>query len=147
MVIGIDIDIRKHNRAEIDAHAMRKRITLLEGSSVSEEILAQVEKAASTRQRVMVILDSNHTHEHVASELKLYSPFVHRDGYMVVLDTIIEDMPEDLFPDRPWGKGNNPKTAVWAFLRENDRFTIDSSIEGKLLTTVAPDGYLRCVKD
>jgi cephalosporin hydroxylase len=147
MVLGIDIDIRKHNRAEIDAHPMRKRITLLEGSSTSDEVMAEVHRAAKGRKRILVILDSNHTHAHVAAELKLYSPLVRKGGYLVVLDTVIEDMPEGMFPDRSWGKGNNPKTAVWEFLKTNDRFEIDASLEGKLLITVAPDGYLRCVKD
>jgi cephalosporin hydroxylase len=147
MVLGIDIDIRKHNRDEIDAHPMRKRITLLEGSSTSDAILAEVNKIAKGCKRVLVILDSNHTHEHVAGELKLYSPLVKKGGYLIVLDTVIEDMPDDLFPDRSWGKGNNPKTAVWEFLKSNDRFEIDSDLEAKLQITVAPDGYLRCVKD
>ena len=126
---------------------MRKRITLLEGSSTSEEVLLEVNRIATGSERILVILDSNHTHEHVAEELRLYSSLVRKDGYLVVLDTVIEDMPNDLFPDRPWDKGNNPKTAVWEFLRTNNRFVIDSDLESKLLITVAPDGYLRCVKD
>jgi cephalosporin hydroxylase len=147
VVLGVDIDIRKHNRAEIDAHPMRKRITLLEGSSTSAAILAEVNKIAEDRKRILVILDSNHTHEHVAGELKLYSPLVKKGGYLIVLDTVIEDMPDGLFPDRSWGKGNNPKTAVWEFLKTNRRFEIDSDLEAKLQITVAPDGYLKCVKD
>jgi cephalosporin hydroxylase len=147
MVLGIDIDIRSHNRAEIDAHPMRKRITLLEGSSISDVVLSEVNRIARDRKRILVILDSNHTHEHVAGELRLYSPLVREGGYLVVLDTVIEDMPEGLFTDRSWGKGNNPKTAVWEFLRTNDRFEIDSDLEAKLQITVAPDGYLKCVKD
>ncbi|MBA3831425.1 MAG: cephalosporin hydroxylase family protein [Chthoniobacterales bacterium] len=147
MVLGIDIDIREHNRAEIDAHPLRRRITLLEGSSISAEIVAEVHRMAGSRQRTMVILDSNHTHEHVAAELALYSPLVRMGGYLVVLDTVIEDMPDGLFPDRDWGKGNNPKTAVWQFLRDNDRFRIDADLQAKLQITVAPDGYLECVKD
>lgn len=146
-VVGIDIDIRAHNRAEIEQHPLKKRITLLEGSSTSEAILADVKRAAEGRQRVMVILDSNHTHDHVVHELELLAPLVTKGSYLIVLDTIIEDMEEDSFPDRPWGKGNNPKTAVWEFLRRNDRFEIDHDIEAKLLITVAPDGYLKCVKD
>jgi cephalosporin hydroxylase len=146
-VIGIDIDIRKHNREEIERHPMSKRITLLEGSSTSDEIMTEMKRLVSDSDRVMVILDSNHTHEHVLQELELYSPLVGRNSYLVVLDTVIEDMPEEMFSDRPWGKGNNPKTAVWEFLRRNDRFEIDRDIEAKLLITVAPDGYLKCVKD
>lgn len=145
-VIGIDIDIRAHNRAEIEKHPLNRRLTLLEGSSTSDEIVAEVKRLAVGRERIMVILDSNHTHDHVARELTLYSPFVTKDSYLVVLDTVIEDMEADAHPDRPWGKGNNPKTAVWEFLKANDRFEIDRNIEAKLLVTVAPDGYLKCVK-
>jgi cephalosporin hydroxylase len=144
--IGIDIDIRAHNRAEIEKHPMSKRVTLLEGSSTSPEIVAELKNLAAGRKQIMVILDSNHTHDHVASELALYSSFVTKGSYLVVLDTIIEDMDADAHPDRPWGKGNNPKTAVWEFLGASDRFEIDRNIEAKLLVTVAPDGYLRCVK-
>jgi cephalosporin hydroxylase len=147
IVVGVDIDIRAHNRAEIERHPLSKRLTLLEGSSTSEEILSQVKRIAQGRKRVMVILDSNHTHAHVAQELELYSPLVTKGSYLVALDTVIEDVDEETFPNRPWGKGNNPKTAVWEFLRGNDRFVIDQDIEAKLLITVAPDGYLKCVKD
>jgi cephalosporin hydroxylase len=146
-VIGIDIDIRKHNRREIERHPMSKRITLMEGSSTSEAVVGDVRRLARDRERVMVILDSNHTHDHVLRELNLYSPLVSKNSYLVVLDTAIEDVPSDSFPDRPWGKGDNPKTAVWEFLKSNDRFEIDRDIDGKLLITVAPDGYLKCVKD
>lgn len=145
-VLGIDIDIRQHNRIEIEKHPMFKRITMIEGSSVDETIGKQVYEFAKGKQTVLVCLDSMHTHEHVQKELKLYSPLVTKGSYLVVFDTIIEDMPDDLFADRPWGKGNNPKTAVHEFLKTNDRFVIDKDIENKLLITVAPDGYLRCVK-
>lgn len=145
-VIGIDIDIRAHNRVEIEKHPMNERITLLEGSSTSDEIVSKVKKLAQGRSRVMVILDSNHTHDHVAGELALYSPLVTEGSYLVVLDTIIEDVEADTSPARAWGKGNNPKTAVWEFLEKNHRFEIDRDIEAKLLVTVAPDGYLKCIK-
>lgn len=146
-VLGIDIDIRKHNRDEIEKHRMFKRITMIEGSSIAPEIAASVRAYAANKSRVLLILDSNHTHEHVLEELRLYSSLVRQGSYIVVLDTVIEDMPADAFPDRPWGKGDNPKTAVREFLKTNDRFAIDSSIENKLLITVAPGGYLKCVKD
>lgn len=148
-VLGIDIDIREHNRVEIEKHSMSKRITLIQGSSTDEEVVQQVRNFAEgkRRKRVFVVLDSNHTHDHVLRELELYSSLVTKGSYLVVFDTIIEDMPEDFFPDRPWGKGNNPKTAVWKFMKTNDRFIIDKEIEDKLLITVAPDGYLKCVKD
>lgn len=146
-VLGIDIDIRAHNRREIEDHAMIKRITMLEGSSTAAEIVNQVYEFAQGKKSVLVILDSNHAHSHVLEELEAYSPLVPRGSYLVVFDTIIEDMPEDFFSDRPWGKGDNPKTAVREFLKANDRFEVDEEMESKLLITVAPGGYLRCVKD
>ena len=146
-VLGIDIEIREHNREELTRHLMSKRIRLLEGSSTSHSVINEVKHRVQGKERVLVILDSNHTHDHVLRELELYSPFVKKGSYVVVLDTVIEDMPEGSFPDRPWGKGNNPKTAVHHFLRSTDRFEIDRVVEAKLLITVAPEGYLKCVKD
>lgn len=147
LVLGIDIEIRDHNRAEIEKHPMSKRIKLIEGSSIADETVAQVAAETKGQEVVMVVLDSNHTHEHVARELELYAGFVTKGSYLVVFDTIIEDLPADFFPNRPWAPGNNPKTAVWEFLERNDRFVIDEEMNSKLLITVAPDGYLRCVKD
>jgi cephalosporin hydroxylase len=147
LMVGIDVDIRAHNRAAIEAHPMFRRIKMIEGSSVDPEVIAQVTKLASGRKRVMVVLDSNHTHDHVRRELDAYSPLVRSGSYLVVLDTIIEDMPVTLYPDRPWGPGNNPKTAVRDFLAVNDRFRVEADIEHKLLITVAPGGYLKCVRD
>lgn len=146
-VLGVDVDIRDHNRLEIEKHPMCKRITMIEGSSIDETVVRQVREFASNKQRIMLLLDSNHTHEHVLQELQLYSPLVTVGSYLVVFDTVIEDMPEGFFPERAWDKGNNPKTAVWEFLKTNDRFVIDKAIENKLVITVAPDGYLKCVKD
>jgi len=146
-VLGIDVDIREHNRIEIEKHPMAKRITMIQGSSTEESVANQVHEVARGKKQVLVTLDSNHTHHHVLKELELYSPLVTKGSYLVVFDTIIEDMPDDFFPDRPWGKGNNPKTAVREFLKTNDRFVVDKEIENKLLITVAPDGYLRCIKD
>jgi len=142
-VLGVDIDIRAHNRSAIEAHPMKKRITMIEGSSIAPEIVEKVGKHADGKQRILVCLDSNHTHDHVAAELEAYSSLVTVGSYCVVFDTVIEDMPEDSFPDRPWGKGNNPKTAVWKFLESHPEFEIDKSIQHKLLITVAPDGYLK----
>lgn len=146
-VLGIDIEIREHNRVEIEKHPMFKRITMIEGSSIDEEVVKQVYEFARAKKPVLVVLDSNHTHAHVLRELELYSPLVTKGSYLVVFDTIIEDMPDELWPDRPWGKGNNPKTAVCEFLKTNDRFIVDKEIEHKLLITAAPDGYLKCIKD
>lgn len=146
-VLGVDIDIRKHNREEIEKHPMFKRIKMIEGSSVNEKNVRKVYELAEGKRKVLVALDSNHTHDHVLKELQLYSPLVKKGSYVVVFDTVIADLPEDFFSDRPWGKGNNPKTAVWEFLQTNDRFEVDKEVEAKLLITVAPDGYLKCVKD
>jgi cephalosporin hydroxylase len=148
-VLGIDIDIRKHNRVEIERHPLVKRITMIQGSSTNEGVVQQACNFARGRRSksVLIVLDSNHTHDHVLRELELYSPLVTQGSYLVVFDTIIEDMPRDFFPDRPWSKGNNPKTAVQEFLKTNDRFVVDKEIQNKLLITVAPDGYLKCIKD
>jgi len=145
-VCGIDIEIRPHNRIGIENHPMFKRITMLEGSSTDEDILNRVAKRARNKKRIMVVLDSNHTHDHVMEELQLYAPLVTKGSYLVVFDTVVEDMSENLFPDRPWGRGNNPRTAVQAFLETTDRFEVDHQIESKLAITVAPGGYLKCVK-
>jgi cephalosporin hydroxylase len=144
-VIGVDIDIRKHNREAIEAHPMAKRITMFEGSSVDPAILAQVLAAVGDAKRVLVSLDSNHTHEHVLAELHAYAPMVSKGSYCVVFDTVIEDLPDDMFKDRPWSRGDNAKTAVHEFLKGNAAFEIDKVIENKLLITVAPDGFLKRV--
>ncbi|MBC3383245.1 cephalosporin hydroxylase family protein [Pseudomonas sp. SWRI179] len=144
-VLGVDIDIRQHNREAIEAHPMTKRISMIQGSSIDAAIVSQVRERIQGK-KVLVVLDSNHTHEHVLQELRLYAPMVSVGSYCVVMDTVVEDMPEDAFPDRPWGKGDNPKTAVWAYLKENTDFEIDEAIHSKLLITVAPDGYLRRVR-
>jgi len=144
-VVGIDIEIRSHNRKAIEEHPMFRRISMIEGSSIASDVIAEVIEKTRVRERVLVCLDSNHTHAHVLAELEAYAPLATIGSYCVVLDTIIEDMPADLFPDRPWGPGNNPKTAVWEYLKTHPEFKIDKSIEHKLLITVAPDGYLKRV--
>jgi cephalosporin hydroxylase len=145
-VLGIDIDIRAHNRAAIEAHPMAHRIDMLQGSSIAPDIVSQVRQTAERFERVLVILDSNHTHDHVLAELEAYAPLVSVGSYCVVFDTVVEDLPDGLSEPRPWGKGNNPKTAVHEFLRGDDRFEIDRDIEAKIQITVAPDGYLRRVR-
>ena len=145
-VVGIDIDLRAHNRAAIESHPMFRRIELIEGSSVSREVAAAVQEHVEGKRAVLVVLDSNHTYAHVLEELKIYSDYVTRGSYIVVFDTLLEDMPDDLVKDRPWGSGNNPKTAVLEFLESNDAFEVDKSLESKLLISVAPDGYLKRVK-
>ena len=144
-VLGIDIDIRPKNYKAIGQHPMYGRIDMIEGSSIDSAIVEQVRQRASGFQRVMVFLDSNHTHEHVLAELKAYSPLVTPGSYCVVFDTVVEKLPGDFFQDRPWSRGNNPMTAVKAFLAEQSDFIVDEAIEDKLQITVAPNGYLKRV--
>ncbi len=153
-VLGIDIDIRQHNKEAIQSHPMSKRIQMIEGSSTSLETISDVRRIAQKHKRILVCLDSNHTHDHVLEELKHYAPLVSRGSYCIVFDTVIEDMPDNFFPNRPWRKGNNAKTAVLAFLDgirssatigadgHQLRFEIDKSVENQIQVTVAPDGYL-----
>lgn len=156
-VVGIDIDIRPHNLEAITRHPLAKKITLIQGSSVAEPVVAQVRELAARHQRVMVFLDSNHTHEHVLAELEAYAPLVSPGSYCMVGDTVIEDAPAGMVSERPWGKGNSPKSAVWEYLRrlaEEGRacaqgqplhFQIDRQLEDKILLTGSPDGYLKRV--
>lgn len=146
LVIGIDIDIRPHNRKLIEEHPMSKRIRMVEGSSISNEVFEEVKKYTANKSKILICLDSNHTHEHVLEELKLYAPLTSVGSYCVVFDTAVEDLPDSLYENRPWGKGDNPKTAVWEYLKTHDEFEIDAAIHSKLLITVAPDGYLKRVK-
>ncbi len=145
-VLGVDIDIRSHNREAIEAHPLASRIEMIQGSSIDSELVSSVRERAKGFSKVMVLLDSNHTHDHVLAELEAYAPIVTPGSYCIVFDTIVEDMPKSMFPDRPWGPGNNPKTAVHQFLQTHPEFTIDTAIQNKLLITVAPDGFLRRVK-
>jgi len=145
-VLGVDIDIRPHNRAAIEAHPMASRIQMIQGSSIDPGVIAKVHAIAANYSRVLVCLDSNHTHEHVLAELHAYAALTSVGSYCVVFDTFVEDMPKEIFPDRNWGPGNNPKTAVWEFLKVHSEFEIDKNIHNKLLITVAPDGWLRRVR-
>lgn len=145
-VIGVDIDIRTHNRVAIESHPMFRRITLLEGSSVDNVIIDQVKEIAFEKERVLVCLDSNHTHDHVLQELELYAPLTTVGSYCVVFDTVIDDLPDDMYPDRPWGPGNNPKSAVYQYLKSHPEFEIDKALDAKLMISVAPEGYLKRVR-
>ena len=142
----VEIDLRAHNREALVAHPMYPRLRIFDGSSVDAKIASVIAEKAAKCERVMVILDSNHTHEHVLGELNLYASLVSVGSYCVVFDTVIEDLDGVEFVDRPWGKGNNPKTAVAEFLRTNSDFVVDYSIDEKLLISVAPGGYLKRVK-
>lgn len=145
-VIGVDIDIRSHNRKAIEEHPMFKRISMIQGSSIEPEIVAQVIEKAKGKKRILVCLDSNHTHAHALAELEAYARLTSVGSYCVVFDTLIEDMGDGVYPDRPWGPGDNPKTAVWEYLRTHPEFEIDKDIQNKILITVAPDGYLKRVR-
>lgn len=142
-VLAVDIDIREHNQEAIEMHPMSSRIQMIQGSSIAPDIIAQVQDIATNYNRVLVCLDSNHTHDHVLAELKAYAHLTSIGSYCCVFDTVVEDMPADMFPDRPWGPGDNPKTAVWEYLKSHPEFEIDKSIQHKLLITAAPDGYLK----
>jgi cephalosporin hydroxylase len=128
-VIGVDVDIRKHNLEALNKHPMRNRMELIEGSSIDPKIIAKVHKLSNKYNRIMVFLDSNHTHEHVLEELKAYAPLVTSGSYCVVFDSVIEDFPANYEFNRPWGLGNNPKTALWEFIESNPDFVIDFSIQ------------------
>ena len=142
-VIGIDIDIRTHNRAAMEAHPFSHKIEMIEGSSIEEETIAKASAAIPAESKVMVCLDSMHTHDHVLAELNAYAPLVTPDCYCIVFDSFVEDMPKDFFEDRPWNVGNNPKTAIHAWLKSNSMFEIDKTMAQKLMVTVAPDGFLK----
>lgn len=145
-VLGVDVDIRAHNRAEIEQHPMAHRIQMIEGSSTDETIARQVRDRAANHDKILLCLDSNHTHEHVLTELNLYTPLVSPGSYAVVFDGVIEQMPAAFSADRPWGQGDNPLTAVRTFLRDHDEFEVDQALEAKLQITAAPSGYLRRVR-
>lgn len=145
-VLGVDIDIRAHNRKAIEDHPMAKRIDMIQGSSISEETIAKVKAFASDKKKILISLDSNHTHDHVLAELQAYAPLTSVGSYCVVFDTVVEDMQADMFDDRPWGLGDNPKTAVWEYLKSHPEFEIDKSIDNKLMISVAPDGFLKRVR-
>lgn len=145
-VLGIDIDIRAHNRKAIEEHPLSKRITMIEGSSIDPEVIAQVKEKAKGKKRILVCMDSNHTHDHVLAELEAYAPLTSVGSYCVVFDTFVEDVPADVFQNRPWHPGNSPKTAVWEYLKTHPEFEIDKSIQHKLLITLVPDGYLKRVR-
>lgn len=145
-VLGIDIDIRSHNRRAIEEHPLFHRISMLEGSSVDSDIIDKVHKVAKKYSRIMLMLDSNHTHEHVLAELNAYAHLVSVGSYSIVFDTLVAYMPDDFYPNRPWGKGNNPLTAVQEFLKSHPEFLQDASLDRKLLLSAAPGGYLRRIK-
>ena len=147
MVLGMDIDIREHNKQLIETHPMSKRIQMIEGEKKKKNVAEQVYKIAKGKNKILVCLDSNHTREHVLNELKLYAPLVTKNSYCVVFDTIVEDLPSDYMPGgRNWNPGNSPKTAVFDFLKINNDFVIDKGIDNKILISVAPDGYLKRIK-
>jgi cephalosporin hydroxylase len=142
-VLGIDIDIRPHNLQALEEHPLRFKIDLIEGSSIDPSIIHNVRTQVQNYNSVFVCLDSNHTHDHVLSELNAYADLVTVGSYCIVFDTAVADLPADSFPDRPWGIGDNPKTAVHEWLKTHPQFCIDKNIDNKLMISVAPDGYIR----
>ncbi len=142
-VLGIDIDIRVHNRKAIEEHPLFNRITMIEGSSIAPEIITLVKAKAKNKKRILVCMDSNHTHDHVLAELEAYAPLTSIGSYCVVFDTFVEDVPADVFHNRPWHPGNSPKSAVHEYLKTHLEFEIDKSIQNKLMITLVPDGYLK----
>lgn len=142
-VLGVDIDIRPHNRDAIEAHPLAHRVELIEGSSIDPDVVAQVIERAASAARVIVVLDSNHTHDHVLAELRAYADLVTPGSYLIVADTIVEHIPEQDHRPRPWGPGNNPATATAAFLTERADFFAEPEVNGKLLLSSSPGGYLR----
>lgn len=147
LAIGVDREIRPHNRAALEAHPMRERFALVEGSSTDPAVVRQVYDLVAGRGPVLVVLDSDHTHEHVLAELRAYAPLVGKDSYLVVLDTLVSDLPDELFVGKRWNKQSNPKSAVAEFLREAPRFSVDEDVDAKLLISVGPGGYLRASED
>ena len=154
-VLGVDIDIRDHNRKSLEDHPLYPRLTLIEGSSIDQKIIQKVKDEVKGHKKILVCLDSNHTHNHVLAELEAYAPLVSIDSYCLVWDTVIANMPESMFQSRPWGKNNNPKTAVTEYLSRLDiegrigidnmplKFKNENIFEKKLLLTVAPNGFLK----
>lgn len=142
-VLGIDIDIREHNRKAILDHPMSSRIEMIKGSSIDPDIIKQVKDFALPYSKVLICLDSNHTHDHVLKELEAYAPLTTPGSYCVVFDTIVEHLPSGMYPDRDWGPGNNPQSAVYEYLSKHPEFLINKEISNKLLISVAPNGYLK----
>ena len=145
-VLGIDIDIRAHNRAAIEAHPLSRRIEMIESSSLDAATIDAVRGRTKSVERVMVILDSDHSHDHVLAELRAYGPLVSIGQFLVVADTFIEDIPRQEHRPRSWGPGDNPRTALEGWLRENDGFEPDDFVNAKLLLSASPGGYLRRVR-
>ena len=145
LVVGIDIDIRKHNREMINEHPLSNKIKVLEGSSVDKNVVNEIDVISRNFKKILVFLDSNHTHDHVLEELNCYTKFVSKGSYCVVFDTIIDDLPKNFFNNRPWDPGNSPKSALKEFLTKNNNFEIDFNLSDKLLTTASPLGFLKRV--
>jgi cephalosporin hydroxylase len=145
-VVAVDIDIRKHNRDEIEKHPMMKRITMYEGSSTDNEIFEKIKTHCVGKKTILVCLDSLHTHAHVLDELNLYSKLVTIGSYIVCPDTFIEFFPKGYYDNRPWDVGDNPHTAAMEFLKSNSNFEIDTQLNDKLMITEGIDGYLKRIK-
>jgi len=146
-VVAVDLNLYDHVAQRIMSYPFSDRVHLYKGSSTDPAIAAKVKAHVKLGKKVMVLLDSNHTHQHVLDELRIYAPLVTKGQYLVVSDTIVEDIPPQKHRLRPWGPGNNPKTALRQYMKESDRFEVDEYTNSKLLLTYTPEGYCRCVKD
>lgn len=145
-VVGIDVDIRPHNREAIESHPLAPRIKLIEGSSIDPSVVQAVASEASGAERVMVILDSDHTHDHVLAELRAYGGLVTPGQFLIVADTGIEYIPPQSHRPRAWHPGNSPASALTSYLGETNRFEPALDVMNKLLITASPGGYLRCAR-
>ncbi len=144
-VIGIDIEIRPHNRAAIEAHPLKRRIELIEGSSIAPETLTTVRNLVADAKAVLVIFDSNHSHAHVLQELDLYAPFVTPGSYMVAHDGAQAWVCEIPSAKPAWRDGG-PLDAIHEFLTVHKEFRIDPRFT-RFGITCSPSGYLKRLSD
>ena len=147
-IVGVDIDIRAHNRRSIEEHALTNLVTLIEGPSTDPETIARVRETIPDGASVMVILDSDHSYDHVLDELRVYGPLVTPGQFLVVADTLLGRLTPEQTPKARadvWEPGNEPLSALREYMRETDRFSIDEAINGKLILSSSPGGYLRCL--
>ena len=145
-VIGIDIDIRKHNREHIEKHFLSDKIEMIESSSVNKDTFNKVKSLSKDYNNILVMLDSNHTESHVLEELTLYSSLISKNSYCIVFDTIVEKMDPEFSKNRPWNKKNSPQSAINKFLKRNDNFIVDKTIDNKIILSMAPGGFLKKIK-
>ena len=145
-VIGIDIDIRQHNRELIENHFLSDKIEMIESSSVNKGTFNKIKSLSKDYSNILVMLDSNHTESHVLEELNLYSSLISKNSYCIVFDTIVEKMDSEFSKNRPWNKKNSPQSAIQKFLKRNNNFVVDKTIDKKIILSMAPGGFLKKIK-